>query len=452
MTFATSLYLHIPFCVHRCAYCDFNTYAGQEDLIPAYVDALLREIEWIGRQLSNLPTFNIPTIFFGGGTPSLLSAPQIAAVMDALRAAFAFSPNLEASIEANPGTTTPEFLHQIRAAGINRLSFGVQSANPDELHMLERAHDFFDVIQSVKWARQAGFTNLNLDLIYGLPEQTLERWQNTVKRIVDLNPEHISMYALTLEHGTPFGRWSAKGLLPTPSPDLAADMYEWADEFLSANGFVQYEISNWARGVKSQKSKAESSDLRPSTFDLQPAFACRHNLQYWRNLPYLGLGAGAHGFANGIRYSNFLRIKTYIERMSDIRYSKLDARLSNIEFPLTPAAVHHHKLTSREQMQETMLTGMRLTREGVSNATFLERFGLGIAEAFPKEVDELLRLGLVEWVTETDTQHATRNMPPLPPNLHPATGILRLTSPARLIANRVFMQFVGQPESNRDTS
>jgi oxygen-independent coproporphyrinogen-3 oxidase len=243
MTPDTSIYLHLPFCVHRCAYCDFNTYAGQESLLPAYVDALLREINYIAAtRPSGYQT--IGTIFFGGGTPSLLSGSQLASVMDALRAAFTFIPNLEASLEANPGTTSLEFLHQIRAAGLNRLSFGVQSANPDELHLLERAHDFFDVIQSVKWARQAGFNNLNLDLIYGLPEQTLDRWQNTVKRIIDLHPEHVSAYALTLEYGTPFGRWSSKGLLPTPSPDLAADMYEWAGEYLEENGYVQYEISN----------------------------------------------------------------------------------------------------------------------------------------------------------------------------------------------------------------
>lgn len=409
----TSIYLHIPFCVHRCAYCDFNTYAGQQDSIPAYVDALLREIHFIGEQQANLPTFqpfNVPTIFFGGGTPSLLSGPQLAAVMDALRATFALASDLEATIEANPGTTSPEFLHQIRAAGINRLSFGVQSANPDELHMLERAHDFFDVIESVKWARQAGFDNLNLDLIFGLPEQTLVRWQNTVKRIVDLGPEHISMYALTLEHGTPFGRWSARGLLPTPSPDLAADMYEWADEFLVLNGYVQYEISNWAKNV-------------------ERSYECRHNLQYWRNLPYLGFGAGAHGFANDIRYSNVLRIKTYIERMSDAPYSKADSRISNFEFPLTPAVVNHHFLTQREQMQETMLTGLRLTHEGVSDAAFRERFGMGIAEAFPKEVKELLRLGLLEWTKETSEAGA-------------ASEVLRLTKHGRLLGNQAFMRFV----------
>lgn len=401
MTPETSIYLHIPFCTHRCAYCDFNTYAGQEDSIPAYVDALINEINFIAATRPS-DHATIGTIFFGGGTPSLLSGPQLGSIMDALRSAFTFSSNLEATIEANPGTTSLNFLQQIRRAGINRLSFGVQSANPDELRMLERAHDFFDVVNSVKWARQAGFDNLNLDLIYGLPEQTLERWKITVKRIVDLQPQHISAYALTLEHGTPFGRWSAKGMLPLPDPDLAAEMYEWADEFMSTTGYVQYEISNWAK-----------SELM-----------CRHNLQYWRNLPYLGLGAGAHGYANSIRYSNVLRIKTYIDRLS------ADSQELKANFPLTPATVNHYEITRHEEMQETMLTGLRLVREGVSDTAFRERFGMGIDEVFPMEVDELIYLNLLEWV-DTKTSEASDT-----------SKVLRLTEKARLVSNQVFVRFV----------
>jgi len=416
----TSIYLHIPFCSHRCAYCDFNTYAGQEDLIPAYVDALIHEIKFIGRQLSNFPTFNVPTIFFGGGTPSLLSGLQLASIMDALRSAFTFSSNLEATIEANPGTTSPEFLNQIYDAGINRISFGVQSANPEELRALERAHDFFDVIRSVKWARQAGFDNLNLDLIYGLPEQTLASWKSTLQRIADLHPEHISAYALTLEHGTPFGRWSAKGLLPLPDPDLAAEMYEWADEFLSANGYVQYEISNWAKQVEDQKSKAEHAafDLQPST----PSFACKHNLQYWRSLPYLGLGAGAHGYVNDIRYSNALRIKTYIERLT------ANSQPQTANFPLTPAVVNRHRQTERDDMNEYMLNNLRLVIEGVSENDFKFRFGRDVMEVYPKEIEDLLQLGLLE--------RAPSGSP------GETTYVLRLARSARFVSNQVFMRFV----------
>ncbi len=406
-----SLYLHIPFCKHRCAYCDFNTYAGQDDSIPAYVEALIKEIQYIGDRLPSPARRGdggeVHTIFFGGGTPSLLSAPQLASVMDALRAVFTFTPDLEASLEANPGTTSLDFFNGIRAAGFNRLSFGVQSANLDELHMLERAHNFFDVVRSVKWARQAGFdrhsNGVNLDLIYGLPEQTLSRWQNTVQRILDLEPEHISMYALTLEHGTPFGRWSSRGLLPIPDPDLAADMYEWAGEYLEARGYVQYEISNWAKDVSSSGSLNKRF----------PSFACRHNLQYWRGLPYLGLGAGAHGYANGYRYSNALRIKTYIERLSN-------SQPADLSFPLTPAAVNHHLQTEGDDMSEFMMTGLRLTSAGVTESDFRSRFGRGLLDVYPKEINELVRLGLLEW----------------------GGDVLHLTRRGRLLGNQVFMQFL----------
>jgi oxygen-independent coproporphyrinogen-3 oxidase len=418
-----SLYFHIPFCFHRCAYCDFNTYAGQEDSIPAYVNALIKEIEFIGHQPSNLQTFqpsNFPTIpihtiFFGGGTPSLLSPAQFEKIFQAIRTNFNLLEDSENTIEANPGTVSLDDLKKLRKIGINRISFGVQSANTEELRMLERVHDFIDVIEAVSNARKPGFDNLNLDLIYGLPEQTLQTWQTTVKRILDLHPEHISAYALTLEHGTPFGRWSSRGLLPLPDPDLAADMYEWTMDFLEENGYIQYEISNWAKNVKGQRSKVESSNLRPSTFDLQPDFACRHNLQYWRGLPYLAFGAGAHGYANGYRYSNVLRIKTYIERLANY-----ELRNTHYEFPLTPATVNHHKQTLTDDMNEFMMTGLRLVNAGVMESDFKSRFGSGLMDVYPKEIDGLIHNGLIEWSGE----------------------ILRLTKRGRLLGNQVFMQFV----------
>jgi oxygen-independent coproporphyrinogen-3 oxidase len=399
-----SVYLHLPFCVHRCAYCDFNTYAGQQASLPTYVDALINEINYLG-QATTRPSDDqtVGTIFFGGGTPSLLSPPQLASVMDALRAAFALSPHLEVTLEANPGTTSLDYLRSARAAGVNRLSYGVQSAHPGELRLLERAHDFFDVIASVKWARQAGFGNLNLDLIYGLPEQTLADWQTSLRRVLDLHPEHLSLYALTLEHGTPFGRWAARGLLPLPDPDLAAGMYEWAGEYLLAHGYVQYEISNWA--------KADSDSM------------CRHNLQYWRGLPYLGLGAGAHGYANGYRYSNVLRIKTYIERLTKSQFT-------NLSFPLTPAVVDHHRQTPQDDMSEFMLNGLRLTREGVSPETFRARFGRDLHEVFGREIEELLRLGLLEWA-EIQTSE-----------VYQTSEVLRLTVRGRLLGNQAFLRFV----------
>jgi len=335
---------------------------------------------------------NVHTIFFGGGTPSLLTPVQFDSILTSIQRHF----NLlepEITIEANPGTVSLEALRDLCALGINRISFGVQSANPDELRMLEREHDYFDVINAVTWARQAGFDNLNLDLIYGLPLQTLDRWRATVKLILGLHPEHISAYALTLEHGTPFGRWSKRGLMPMPDPDAAADMYDWATQTLQEAGYAQYEISNWAL----------------------PGRECRHNLQYWRTLPYVGLGAGAHGYANGYRYSNVLRIKTYIDRLGTLSPSP-----SNLEFPLTPATVNYHRQTLQDDISETMMIGLRLTREGISSAGFRARFGQELESVYRSEVGELTRLGLLEWQADH----------------------LRLTQRGRLVGNQVFIRFI----------
>ena len=402
-----SLYFHIPFCKHRCAYCDFNTYAGKEALIPAYVEALCSEIHFVAASApERLP---VHTIFFGGGTPSLLTPRQFEKILQTVHASFNPHPSdssetLETSLEANPGTVTLDSLRDLRSIGFNRISFGVQSAHPDELRQLERIHDFYDVIQSVKWARQAGFKNLNLDLIFGLPEQTLPRWQESLRRAVDLGREHLSLYALTVEPGTPFGRWAGRGLMAMPDPDLAADMYDWAGEFLEGQGYEQYEISNWSK----------------------PGYQCRHNLQYWRNQPYLGFGAGAHGCANETRVANVLRIKTYIERLQP------DILIPGISFPLSPATVTQTRLTPHVEMQETMMLGLRLTDEGVSAERFRQRFGMKLEDVFGKEIDELMRLGLLEYAL---TQY--------PLSQGEEAGMrVRLTKRGRLLGNQVFMRFV----------
>ena len=385
-------------------------------MIPAYADALTHEIEYVGQQLQNYETNKLldyttktHTIFFGGGTPSLLTPEQFEAIFKSIHYNFLLTDDPEITIEANPGTVSYENLLELRKIGINRISYGVQSANMEELHMLERTHNFFDVIEAVANARKAGFENLNLDLIYGLPEQTLQTWQATLKRILDLHPQHISAYALTLEHGTPFGRWYTKGLLPLPDPDLAAEMYEWASETLEENGYVQYEISNWALDHG------------------QPSFACRHNLQYWRGLPYLAFGAGAHGYANGYRYSNVLRIKTYIERLTNF-----DSQFSNLDFPLSPATVNQHKQTLQDDMSEFMITGLRLTQEGVSENEFRSRFGISMQDVYRKEIEELLKFGLIELC---DSSYSAR--------IGARGEGVRLTKRGRLLGNQVFIRFIG---------
>jgi putative oxygen-independent coproporphyrinogen III oxidase len=420
-----SLYLHIPFCTHRCAYCDFNTYAGQESAIPAYVRALCNEIEIVGRTGGKGATVpRVHTVFFGGGTPSLLTADQFQSILRAIRANFDLQPKAEITIEANPGTVGREALGRLRALGINRISFGVQSANTEELRMLERQHSFFDVIHAVGWAREAGFGNLNLDLIYGLPEQLMATWRTSVKRAVDLGPEHLSLYALTLEHGTPFGHWAGRGLLPLPDPDLAAEMYEWAAAYLAGRGYQQYEISNWAM----DDGRLTSDHAESSVVGRPPLRACGHNLQYWRSLPYLGLGAGAHGYVDSIRYSNVLRIKTYIDRLSGGPASP------NCDpWPLTQAAVNRHRNSPREDMSEFMITGLRLTSEGVSAGQFASRFGVQLEEVYESEIERLVGLGLLESLEIAPFSHRAARVADLR---------LRLTPRARLLANQVFLEFV----------
>mgnify|MGYP002634810872 CR=1 FL=1 len=387
---AHALYFHIPFCVHRCAYCDFNTYAGQNALIPAYVDAFCREIELIGQAVSEKVVAK--TIFFGGGTPSLLSAAQFASIFKSIRQNFDLRPDAEISLVANPGTLTQKYLCDLYAVGFNRLSLGVQSVHPDELRMLERIHSYGDIVAAALAARKAGFDNLSFDLIFGLPEQTLDRWQATVKLILGLHPEHLSLYALTLEHGTPFGRWAERGLLPLPDPDLAAEMYEWASEYLDAQGYEQYEISNWTK----------------------PNRKCEHNLQYWRNLPYLGFGAGAHGYTAETRYSNVLRIQTYIDRLMKSQPSAT--------FPLSPAVVTKEHVSPHQAMQEHLMMGLRLTDEGISTADFRARFWVELTDVFQEVIAELVGFELLEFVD----------------------GHLRLTPRARLLGNQVFVHFVGE--------
>ncbi len=425
MLMPTSVYIHIPFCTHRCAYCDFNTYAGQDELIPKYVDALCRELRMVGQEAPG--DTEVHTVFFGGGTPSLLSAGQVRCVIDAVRRSFHLEDSAEITLEANPGTVGFEGLSEMHAAGVNRLSLGVQSANGEELRLLERTHHFGDVLQAISAGRHAGFDNLNLDLIYGLPGQALRTWQETVRRVLALHPEHISAYCLTLEHGTPFGRWAERGLMVAPDPDLAAEMYEWAStEFLSA-GYAQYEISNWAK----------------------PGRECRHNLQYWRCEPYLGLGAGAHGYAAGSRYSNVLAIRGYLERLPDggagghggkdePRDADAAPATDDVwQFPVSPAAITQTRQTPADEMADFMIMGLRLTREGVKRARFAQRFGLDLYEVFGDRIGILAEQGLLELLGGPNMGQESN-----PDEEVSGNDGIRLTGRGRLLGNRVFSEFV----------
>ena len=278
MTAPLSLYIHIPFCDHRCAYCDFNAYAGLDHLMEAYTAALVAEIGWWGDRLGRR---RVPTVFFGGGTPSRLPLPLLAQVIGAVRSAFAVEADAEWSLEANPGTVDASYFRGLAALGVNRLSIGTQSFDDTELLLLDRIHDGATAEAAFHAARAAGFPNISLDLIFGLEGQTLAGWERNVRRAVALGPEHLSLYALTIEEGTPLAHRVARGSAPEPDGDLQADMYEQAQTILTEAGYEQYEISNWSR----------------------PGLACRHNLVYWRDGEWLGLGAGAHSHLDGLRFA-----------------------------------------------------------------------------------------------------------------------------------------------------
>lgn len=378
-----SLYFHIPFCHTRCYYCDFNTYAGLLPLREPYVRALLTEIALAGemaRQPDGTPR-RTRTIFFGGGTPSLLTVEQIKRLLQASRKAFAIDPDAEISLEANPGTLSQGQLQGLRTAGINRLSLGAQSFDAGLLKTLGRIHTPEEIIQAVHAARQAGFRSLNLDFMFGLPDQTMHQWQETLAQALALRPEHLSLYSLIIEEGTPFFDWTAEGRITPGDEDLCADMYEYADEHLRAAGYENYEISNWSL----------------------PGHQCQHNLTYWHNLPYLGLGAGAHSFFAGKRFSDIRDPQAYIRQ------------LKQRQWPLAEST----KISRIEEMTETAFLGLR-TADGLHLPTFEERFG----ESFDAFTGE--RLHTVE-----AAGLLTR-----------ADGWLRLSPHGRLLGNEVFFRLL----------
>jgi len=416
-----ALYIHVPFCRARCAYCDFNTYAGLEPLIPAYVAAVCREIKAAGERWGHLI---VPTVYFGGGTPSLLPLDLLEKLFRALRLTFHVSDGAEITLEANPGTVTPAYLRGLRRLGVYRLSLGVQSAHEDELRLLGRIHTWAQAVEAVEWAREAGFVNLNLDLIFGLPAQTLACWRETLRAALALSPEHLSLYCLSVEEGTPLENRIAGGELPAPDEDLAAEMYELAEEVLAEAGFFHYEISNWARAklkAQSPKPKPRRWWPEPKTWNLKPGMAseqlspyvCRHNLIYWRNEPWLGVGAGAHSWLSG----GILSLSKG-HRWANVRHPR--AYIAACGTGCQPVLRQEVEVIDRHlEMEETMMLGLRLA-EGVSDARFQARFSRGLEEVFGAELAELQEWGLLEWDGR----------------------VARLTARGRLLGNQVFVRFV----------
>jgi oxygen-independent coproporphyrinogen III oxidase len=356
-------------------------------IIEPFLEALAAEIAIIAEQN---PYKQIGTIFFGGGTPTLLLPEQFDKLLSQIQENFDIVEGAEISTEANPNDLSVAYLRGIRDVGINRISIGMQSANKGELDLFARRHHHETVIQAVEDARTAGFDNLNLDVMYGFPHQTLNSWEFSLNELIDLNPEHISMYALGLEANTAMLAWVEKGLLPTPDDDLAADMYDLATEMVKPHGYVQYEICNWSK----------------------PGYMCRHNLQYWRNHPYVGLGPGAHGFAAGVRYATILSPRQYIKRLRE------DA--GKYVFPRSPATDVANLVSWKEEIAETLIMSLRLTGEGVKRNDFRQRFGVDVMDLHGEVFQRFTTQGLLEIQTE----------------------FIRLTEPGRLLSNLIFRELV----------
>lgn len=365
MSAPLAIYLHIPFCRTKCTYCAFNTYTNQEHLIDAFVEALCREVRLVGEKA---PDRRAGSVFFGGGTPSLLRSNHIIRILETINAFFDLEHSAEISLEANPNDIDAAYALSLKNAGINRISLGMQSANRNELVLFARRHDNDQTGRAVSALRAAELRNLNLDLIYGIPHQTLQDWMWSLKQMLALQPDHISLYALGIEEGTPMEKWVARGALPPPDDDLTADMYEAATDILAEAGYEQYEISNWSK----------------------PGYRCLHNLQYWRNLPYLGFGPGAHGYAGGKRYTVVLSPQQYVKTLvSDVHTT---------DYPLSPAADPDTVVTMDwdSEVAETLIMGLRLTQEGIERHRFRTRFGVDVLDIHRPVIERYSQHGLLE--------------------------------------------------------
>jgi oxygen-independent coproporphyrinogen-3 oxidase len=406
---ALGLYIHIPFCERKCPYCDFNTYAGLETHFQDLVAALGGEM---ARWREPLHQRMVSTIFVGGGTPTVLEEAQLAQIFAAVDANFRLADDCEITCEANPGTVDRAKFAALRRLGVNRLSMGVQSFQPQELSFLGRIHDVADVHRAYTAARAAGFTNINLDFIFGLPHQAMDDWENTLDQALQLAPEHLSLYSLIVEPNTPLNRWVQVGQVDAPDDDLAADLYELAMAKLAEAGYVQYEVSNWARGdgcpVKSQLWQDVET----------PGYACRHNLIYWRNDDYLGVGPGAHSHLHSTAQISTVPANKACER----RWGNRKPVPGYVKRIRTGALVEEFSedIDPRLAMGETMMLGLRLLREGVQRDRFAVRHGMAVDEVFGTELRQLRERDLLAW-----DEHR-----------------IRLTPAGLLLGNRVFAAFL----------
>ncbi|WP_052036123.1 radical SAM family heme chaperone HemW [Tumebacillus flagellatus] len=375
----SSLYVHIPFCASKCYYCDFNSYVSTSDVMDRYLDGLDRELELVAASYQHEP---LQTVFFGGGTPTIFDARQSERMMQMLHRHFRMADGVEISVESNPGTVDLDKLHVLKDGGVNRLSFGVQSFDNDLLVKLGRLHDRDAVYRSWELARQAGFDSINLDLMFGLPGQTVETLQSTLKALIELGPEHVSAYSLKVEEGTPFYTWYERGKLILPPEEDEVQMYQLVMDTFRSNGYEMYEISNYAK----------------------PGHRSRHNQVYWRNEPYLAAGSGAHGYVGGVRYINQKDVPQYIETTVGGKRPVVDTE----------------EITEVMQREDTMILGLRLL-EGVTFARFREKHGTEMLDVFAGPIAKYRERGLL---TVDDV------------------GV-RLTPEGIFLANEVYAAFLG---------
>lgn len=345
------LYVHIPFCVRKCQYCDFLSGPSDEETKDRYIEALLKEI----RAAEHTEDYEIVSVFIGGGTPSALKSEAIASIMRTLQEQFFFCEDAEVTIEANPGTVDLEKLTIYRNVGINRLSLGLQSTDAEELKLLGRIHSYEEFLKSYEWAREAGFSNINIDLMFAIPGQTGEAWRQHLYQVAELNPEHISAYSLIIEEGTPF----AEQNLDLPDEDTEYQMYEDTAEILERYGYRQYEISNYAK----------------------QGYMCRHNAGYWQRREYLGFGLGASSLYGGMRFSNTHQMQEYLKESRNPDQIRQDVTV----------------LSRNERIEEFMFLGLRMT-EGISEKKFEENFDVRLMDVYGDILQKYEETGFMEHI------------------------------------------------------
>lgn len=372
-------YIHIPFCTHICHYCDFNKVFLHQQPVDAYIDALIIEME---RTFERFPTLRLQTVFIGGGTPTSLTAKQLDRLLHAIHRIVPLASNVEFTVEANPDGVSDEQLRVLKQWGVNRLSFGVQTFDDELLTRIGRTHTKETAIETIKRAHELGFHNINIDLMYGLPTQTIAQLKETLQMTFSLPIQHVSAYSLIIEPKTVFYNLMKKNMLSLPSQEEEAYMYEIVMEQMEKHGYVQYELSNYA----------------------QEGLYSRHNMTYWNNEYYYGFGAGAHSYMNGVRYVNVGPIKKYIQLIEHGKLPYIDT----------------HVVSKEEQMEEHMFLGLRKT-EGVNKREFLARYGKTVHEVFSEAIARQKRNGLLE---ETDEA-------------------IVLTHRGKLLGNEVFQSFLG---------